>query len=326
MTIYFSFVYKPYTGGDYVNLDHIRTLNNLGVDAKVLFCSEDLSQISDFERDIPLVSISSIQINPDDIIITSEGHRFIYEAFNTGAPRVIMHCQNPFTTRYGFDSSHHLNAHCLERIIVPSEYTARKLREIGINKQTNVIYPYIPDYFQPAEKSKQPIKIAYSGRKRGAEPPILLFYFRSIFKLPNPVEFINMQNVERHLVAKCLSECAIFASFAEREAMGLMVLEAMASGCHIVGYSGYTDLEKHEIINDDYGDWVGEGEYLQFAQKLCDAVELFLSGEVDHKVEAGLHLVNTRFRKTHFEQNLKVVYEQILDKALPYSASSMVDK
>lgn len=98
-----------------------------------------------------------------------------------------------------------------------------------------------------------------------------------------------------------------------------MILEAMASGCHIVGYSGYTDLDKHEIINDDYGDWVGEGEYLQFAQKLCNAIELFLArkeGEPNPKIEAGLKLVNSRFRQPYFERNVKDVYQHILGRTL----------
>lgn len=317
MTIYFPFVYKPDSGGDYVNLDHIETLNRLGVSAKVLYCGADKSYLKDFSPDVPLVINGEVDILPDDIIVTSEGHRFIYNAFNTGAPRVIMHNQNPFTTRYGFDSSRHINAHSLERIIVPSGYTGRKLEEMGVKKPTHIIYPYVPDYFQPAEKSKKPIKIAYSARKRRAEPPILLFYFRSVFNLPDHVEFINLEGIDRKSVAKYLSECAIFASFAEREAMGLMALEAMASGCHVVGYSGYTDLEKHEIINDSNGDWVGEGEYLKFAQKLCDAIDLFLSGAPNPKVEAGLKLVNSRFRKPHFEQDLKAAYEQILGQKLP---------
>lgn len=117
MTIYFPFGYKPVSGGDYVNLDHIRTLNRLGIEAKVLFCGEDRSYIQDFEEDIPLIDYDFARLNDNDIIITSECHRPIYKKYHTGSPRVIMHNQNPFLTYYGFTSSRQINEQVLSGLL-----------------------------------------------------------------------------------------------------------------------------------------------------------------------------------------------------------------
>ena len=315
LNVYFCFVNRPCTGGDLVNLDHIRALRKFGVNAGILLIRNQSDEIIESFGTLPVVLLNeNIEFYPQDIFIVPEVMQELYDLANqtTVFPRMIMHNQNPFYTGYGFLSASHINEHRLERIIVPSVYTKYKLRDIGVTKPIDVIHPYIPDYFKPAEKQREVIQIAFSRRKRADEFDIFRFYFLSLYSHRYSVNFVNIQGLTREEVAKVMSESAIFISFAERESLGLMALEAMASGCHVVGFSGYTDMYNNEIIDDTVGDWVGEGEYKLFAQKVCQAIEDFANAKENPKIENGLRLIEERFRAHHFEQDIKRVYSNIL--------------
>ncbi|WP_418146104.1 glycosyltransferase [Actinobacillus pleuropneumoniae] len=324
LNVYFCFVNRPCTGGDFVNLDHVRTLRKLGINASILLAGNQSEEIVNSFGSLPVVILNEeIEFSSQDIFIVPEVMQVLYDLASkmTVFPRMIMHNQNPFYTGYGFLSAQHINEHRLERIIVPSSYTKYKLQEIGVTKPIDIIHPYIPDYFKPAEKQREVIQIAFSRRKRSAEFDIFKFYFLSLYSHKHSVNFVNIQGLIREEVAKVMSEAAIFISFAERESLGLMTLEAMASGCHVIGFSGYTDIYNNEVIDDSVGDWIGEGEYTLFAQKVCQAIDDFVNEKMNPKIENGLRLVEQRFRIRHFEQGVKRVYGNIFDYDLENSRS-----
>ena len=185
ITFYFPFGHPPTFGGDFVNLEHIRALNKHGFSAKVLLMKNQTPQIIEaFPKDIPVILFESgMSLNAHDIFVLSEGIRVMYNKLSqTNAFHVVVHNQNPFYTHIGMDSAHDINRYRITKIITPSHYTVKKLEEMGIIKPMAVISPYIPEYFKPAEKSNEEIRIAYSRRKREEESKILLFYLRSLYR------------------------------------------------------------------------------------------------------------------------------------------------
>lgn len=318
ITIYYVFTFFHGTGGDYVNLDHIRTLRKWGLDAQILFLGLNLNQFLQHPpvQGLPVLTHEQLQqrgLSPHDIIITPEVYRFMYDGtINFPNNRIFMHNQNPNQLCDATPSAKEVNQQAnLVGIIVPSRYTQRKLREVGITKPSYLISPYLPDYFQPATKSAAPIRIVYSARKRRPETEIVWYYFRSLYNLNIDVEVVNLEGLSRQQVAKEMAQAHIFASFAERESLGLMVFEAMASGCHVVGFSGYTDFENNDFLNGSNGDWVLEGQYQRFAQLLIQAVSDAHTQQPNLKVQAGLRVVSDFFQKSHFEQSLNLAYQAI---------------
>lgn len=313
ITFYFPFGHPPTFGGDFVNLEHIRALNKHGFSAKVLLMKNQTPQIIEaFPKDIPVILFESgMSLNAHDIFVLSEGIRVMYNKLSqTNAFHVVVHNQNPFYTHIGMDSAHDINRYRITKIIKPMA----------------VISPYIPEYFKPAEKSNEEIRIAYSRRKREEESKILLFYLRSLYRGKKALHIRNLTNYKREEVAEEMSKAHIYASFAERESLGLMALEAMASGCHVVGFSGFTDFENQDVFNEENGDWVKEGEYKKFAEKLIEAIEQIENNTPSPKIENGLALVNSRFRQDRFEQEVVRVYQDILDNLPPLEGFNESDK
>lgn len=314
--IYYVFTSFHARGGDYVNLAHIRALNKLGFNASALFIGTDYSAfeqaLSSFS-DIPIARLTDGLIgDKNNIFVSNELYRFMFDgAINFIPENIILHNQLPWATFEIFDSTNELNAHPFKYILTPSDYATNTLLDMGINKSIHTIYPAIPDYFYNAEKSKETIKIAYSSRKRDIEFKTLLFYIRSFYSGTKPISIVDLNYLSREEVAKVMRESAIYLSMAKQESLGLMALEAMACGCHVVGFTGYPDNAKQNLLNSENGDWVNEGDYCTFAKKVCAAIDLFESNLPNKKVENGLKLITEKFRQTHFEQAIYQFYTSL---------------
>lgn len=218
--------------------------------------------------------------------------------------------QNPFYTDQSFPSAKALNQYPFHAVLVPSDYTQRKLLALGVSKPFYVVYPFIDEQFFPRPKTLQ---IAYSARKRADDLQIFNFYYRSLAD-DLSIPFVALNDLPREKVAEILGESAIYLATAKRESLGLMNLEAMASGCRVVGFSGFTDDEC--IFNATNGDWVKEGEYQLLVEYLLNAIGDFKQNRSSPKIATAHQLVESRFRRVHFEQQAKVAWSEILGIAL----------
>jgi hypothetical protein len=304
--IYYGFSLPPVTGGDFVSLDHIAGLNQLGFDAKAFYGASDNGHT---QFPVPVARLGTV-FQPHDIMVLGENHSF---AAARAIPAIkVMHNQNPYMTFHGVESVKALNAYPLEHILVSSDFAAERLREMGVKKSIHRIQPALPDYFAPKAKSLQ---IAYSPGKRPLEADYLREYFRGVVPEYADVPWVKLQGLNRRAVAELLSVSAVYAALPLLESLGLMSLEAMASGAHVVGYVGHGGAE---YATPDNGDWIADGDHRSFATRLREACRLFESGAPNSKIEAG-HATAARFNRTNFAQDLAQAWTWILgDKEALY--------
>jgi glycosyltransferase involved in cell wall biosynthesis len=87
-------------------------------------------------------------------------------------------------------------------------------------------------------------------------------------------------------VAASLAESAIFLSLSYLEGLGLPPLEAMASGCVVVGYHGYGGLE---YATQENGFWCEEQDPIACIEKLKEVLPMIHRGDdkIKQVVEAG---------------------------------------
>jgi glycosyltransferase involved in cell wall biosynthesis len=92
----------------------------------------------------------------------------------------------------------------------------------------------------------------FSGNKKkqiAFMPRKLVEDFKQLFHILadridlNAWEFVAIDNMHEHEVAKALKESAIFLSFNHQEGFGLPPVEAMACGCYVIGYTGHAGAE-----------------------------------------------------------------------------------
>jgi hypothetical protein len=301
-TIYYGFSMPPATGGDFVAVEHIRALNKMGFDAKAYYGAFDDGYT---KFPVPVARPSAFQ--PGDILVMGEVHSF---AAARAIPAIkVMHNQNPYMMSFGVESVAALNDYPLAHILVPSDFTAAKLAEMGVKKPVSRVRPSLPGYFAPAGKKLQ---IAYSPGKRSLEAKFLPAYFAAMAPEYAHVPWVRLQGMTREACAEALASCAVYAALPLLEGLGLMSLEAMASGCHVVGYTGHGGAE---YATPENGDWIAEGDHADFAERLREACRLFESKSDNATIAAGLATA-AKFSQANFEAELAAAWTTILgDKA-----------
>jgi glycosyltransferase involved in cell wall biosynthesis len=103
-----------------------------------------------------------------------------------------------------------------------------------------------------------------------------------------------------------MGQSAVFAALPLLESLGLTSLEAMAAGCHVVGYTGHGGMEYATPQN---GDWIAEGDHDAFVEKLAQACAKFQTGNPN--LAAG-QATATQFSRAGFERELAGAWKDIL--------------
>jgi glycosyltransferase involved in cell wall biosynthesis len=231
------------------------------------------------------------------------------------ACRKVLFNQNPYYTFVGFDSAAALAAYPFAAVIVPSDFCAAQMKAMGVSQAIHRVRPAIPDYFTPAGKKLQ---IAFAPRKRQIEALYLKSYFAARAPEYAQVPWVPLINVSRQDCAKTMNQSAIFAALPHLESLGLTSLEAMAAGCHVVGYTGHGGAEYAMSGN---GDWIAEGDHEAFIEKLRGACRLFESGQPNPKLEAG-RATAAMFSQDGFESELRAAWSAILgERAVLYRSA-----
>jgi hypothetical protein len=297
--IYYAFSLPPVTGGDFVSLDHIAALRRAGFNALAFYGASD----DGFHKFSVPVARLGIAFQPEDILVLGEVYSWQQARPVPGIK--VMHNQNPYLTFTGIESVAALNAYPLDHILVPSDFCAARLTEMGVKKSILRVHPALPDYFAPAAKS---LCIAYAPGKRPNEAAYVKGYFQAAAPDYAHLPWVALENRTRKDCAAAMAQACVYAAFPHLESLGLMNLEAMASGCHVVGYTGHGGAE---YASDTNGDWIADGDHADFVKKLIAACRLFESGAPDAKVAAG-RATAAEFSQSRFERELAAAWATIL--------------
>ena len=102
-SIYFTFTLPPVSGGHFVALEQIASLNAMGFNAKVYYVGAP----DGFDKfPVPAVRAGA-PLSADDIIVVGEDHKTLLRDLKNLTCIRILHNQNPFYTFVGFDTSTH---------------------------------------------------------------------------------------------------------------------------------------------------------------------------------------------------------------------------
>ncbi|PLZ03125.1 hypothetical protein CY652_07415 [Burkholderia sp. WAC0059] len=266
MSNIYYFAYKqPATGGDFVNIEHVTALQSMGFPATMLHTGRGEAPM------LPPGSTPILDANPkaDDWLVIPENDARLFEYAKSLPCRVVVHNQNSFYYFNVLAGLKSLDSAKFGHMICPSYGNAAVVRQSGYAGSISVVPPFIPDYFRPAAKQ---LKIAYSPRKLPVESGAV----RGLFAARHPefadVPWVEIAKMSRAQVAGVLGECAIYAAFSNLEAISLSVLEAMRSGCIVVGDHGGAG---HDYAQAENGIWVEADEIVGFAEGLARAIECF---------------------------------------------------
>ncbi|MFN7308416.1 MAG: glycosyltransferase, partial [Acetobacteraceae bacterium] len=122
--------------------------------------------------------------------------------------------------------------------------------------------------FRPREKKLQ---VCVVPRKLPREFEAIIGGLRLLHPTFVGIPILRIDSVPEPQVAAMMASSAVFLSLCHREALPLTPIEAMASGCAIVGYHGWGGLDYANAAN---GRWFGHDE----VEGVIDALAEVLDG------------------------------------------------
>ncbi|HJQ41744.1 MAG TPA: glycosyltransferase [Jatrophihabitantaceae bacterium] len=265
MTVY---IVSPATtqepiGGIRKIYDQVDILNGAGIDAAVIQGKPGYRPT--WFPNTTRIEYAPVEVRGDDLLVWPE---YLLRHVRPDGVRQVVAALNA----YGLFADDSLERHpfadrSVAAVTVVSDDNAEYVRYGWPHLDVQVLRPGIdPSVFFPGTSKRQ---IAYSPRKRypAVRQVIGLLRERGALDGWQLAPIVGMNETR---VAATLRESALFLSFSEREGLGLPPLEALASGCQVIGFTG---VGGREFFGTPYAEAIPEDDVVAYAR----AVESWLA-------------------------------------------------
>ncbi|MEU5940873.1 glycosyltransferase [Micromonospora sp. NPDC047548] len=290
-------------GGVRTNYRHVDLLNSMGIEAAVLHTARGF-RCTWFDNNTRTVSAAETQLTDDDILVVPEfyspGLHLLPAAtrtvlFNQGAYHTFDYASD-LGSRPGAPYTEVANLVCMLTVSDDSAaLLAYTFPKIPVHQARPVINRRL---FRPRPGSDRR-RVGYVPRRRPLERKQLFHVLRARGVLTD-WEMMPIEGYSEARTAEIMQGCAIFLSFSEREGFGLPPVEAMASGCYVVGFTG---LGGREYFDPEYSVPVADSDLLAFARAVESAMGRY-DTEPEYLHKAGLMASDSVLGRYH-EQGLR---------------------
>jgi len=247
---------------------HVDQLDAIGIPAAVVHAKRGF-RATWFANETRVLHSAEVTLGPRDVLVIPECygpglHRLPPEV------RVVIFNQGVYHTfdRIPFDSTGpgapYAAVRSLVAILTVSHDSAELLRyafpELPVQLARNVVDGTV---FHPGTDLPGR-RIAYLTHRRAHEREQLLHVLRARGALDR-WELVPIAGRTERETAMMMRGSAVFLSFSEREGFGLPPAEAMASGCHVIGYTG---MGGRDFFDPVYCTPVPDSDLLGFARAI----------------------------------------------------------
>jgi glycosyltransferase involved in cell wall biosynthesis len=254
---------------------------------------------------------NSCKIYKEDIIVFPEFYGMHINEILIDNPKVI-YVQGCYLTF----SNHPLNKNLINTpylkestigIIINSDDGINYFKNVFPKKKVYKVRHAIElDQFSPSTKKKQ---LAFMSRKNFEDIRQVLgnLYLK---KLLDDWSVIDIHNLNHAEVADILSESAVFLSSGIDEGFGLPALEALASGCLVIGYTGKGG---DEYFNTKLSIKIPEKDVQEFI-KVTEEKMIFLNNNlnwIDQYANEVREYIDERYSLEIEQQDIKATWSAI---------------
>jgi hypothetical protein len=218
----------------------------------------------------------SIEPQSGDVWVIPEGFKNYVEALRHSPVKRLMFCQNqyylPFTNspRSGFAEFG------VDGVIASSESVRSFFRDVYGLQDVPLIPCSVDPQIFPLGMVKR-LQIAFMPRKLAEEAAFIQSTFRRLYRRYADVPWTAIAGVTQKQAAEVMGCSAVFLSLSSRESFGLPPLEAMSSGCFVVGFHGDGG---REYMTDQNGWWAESGDWRTCVDGLAAALDLLQTGGI----------------------------------------------
>jgi glycosyltransferase involved in cell wall biosynthesis len=269
---------------------HVEILTKHGFDAYVLH-HEPKFRMTWFDSDAPVCYWdANFNMTPHDILVIPERHSSVMrQTIGAKCKRVIisLNWANIFAALPEGDN---WNSYQIKDVIAGGIYERDFIfATMGIS--SSIIHQGIDtNLFKPSTDKK--IVITYMSAKQARYTQVINGIFRATYPDFSYIPFLPIENISHAEVADALSRSAIFLAQSFPEGVSRKALEAMASGCLVVGFAGHGSLEFMHHLENCY--LAPDGDALLAARFLGIAVESFLNGS-SHRMSQAARATALRY-------------------------------
>lgn len=296
------------TGGQFVNLDHVAVLRELGYDAQLLVVREDGTGPDPFPpgREAPWVGSPGV-LTASDIVVVGEMFGAGALAVRDAPARKVLHNQGPFYSFMAFSDLGAVRAWGAEAMILPSGFAAGMLRRMGWDRPAHVVRPALDPVFAKASGPRA-LRVAAIPNRRPQEWRLMRGALRSLRPDLAAVPWVEIKGQTRAGVADILAGSEIFLATGLMEGLGLPPLEAMAAGALVVGFHGDGG---REYASEQNGDWFDDGRHLDVVDTLIRRIDQLKSGETFEARRAAGRATAAAFNPDAFKAQLAAAWLSI---------------
>jgi Glycosyl transferases group 1 len=280
---------------------HVETLATHGFEAYVRPYRDDAGPPW-FDQAAPSMLRGSYHPRQDDVLVLPEDNRGLIERSLKSTVRKVVFCQNHYYASLGIGTYRTLADVGINAAVAASGTILHFLRERFPETAAALVpYPIDEMLFQPRLKR---VQVCYAPRKRPIEAAYIIDRLRSLHPDLNDIPFVEISEMHERQVAEVMGESAVFLSLNRLEGLGLMPLEAMASGCVVVGFTGVGGREYATSAN---GFWTENEDCCQCVNDLASLLRLVTAGNpiLTSMVEAGYRTAGAYSREPFLKHLLE---------------------
>jgi hypothetical protein len=309
----------PY-GGIRVLYRCVDTLNAVGCSATIVHRKAGF-RCTWFDNRTSVIPASEVRFVTGDLLVLPEWYQERIPFIAPGVPHLVFN-QGPHVTFLGS---------VLERetwkpvvssdtigIVANSPYTFEYLtycfpqipvHQIRLGIDSNVFHP------PQDEKQRQ---IAFMPRKR-REELVQLLRILDLRRVLDGWTLAPIDHMTEAETASVLRESAVFLSLNEREGFGLPPLEAMASGCVVVGFHGGCG---RVYMRPDVSIPIDDGEVIAFARQVESVLHRFGDEDLESMREGAISLVRSEFTPAREAADVVAVFSRALEQVAAVSPAT----
>lgn len=253
---------------------HVEVLSAAGFQASILHHTPGF-KIEWFDSTAPVMYWDKgFVFDASDVLVIPEGHTNVMRdtrGFPCRRVVIALNWARIFgSLRIGVD----WRSFDIKHVIAGSLYEKKFISETMGLESTAIVSGIDLDVFRPSPHKQ--CAIAFMPRKDTEYFHLIASIFRARCPQYIDVPFIPLENVSHDQVAKTLSTSGLFLANTFPEGLSRKTLEAMASGCLVVGFAGKGSLECMDHLVNCY--LAADADALQAAEYLEAAVQSFKSG------------------------------------------------
>jgi Glycosyl transferases group 1 len=269
--VYLSWPTTEVTGGIKSGIRHVESLCEAGHDA--VLAAPGGQRPGWFQTIAPIIDTSALAPG-DDILVFPENHFELFRSFANWPNRKLVFCRNHFYAWRGLGDCNHYADFGVTGALCTGRYVAAYFR---------VRFPSLPIAIMPScvdlnvfrLQGQKKLQIAFAPHKRPMEAAFIRDLFRAEAPENRRIPWIEIAKMNESQVAAVLGESAIYLSLCRLEAFAQSLLEAMACGCVVAGFTG---IGAREYTTSRNGFWAAEDDCLDCAEQLRRAVRLVAEG------------------------------------------------